>query len=294
MTAVLCFLTPARFARIGRERLLRFARNDASLVCPAWASYHTIEAGIWRTLPREGPPKVPASKRRVDVAKRTGVRAWVGVIDCGALFPHSLLASLGLAERLLRFARNDDSLTPVRLLCPHALSRLGPGGPSPREGPPKVPASKRRVDVAKRTGVRAWVGVIDCGALFPHSPARFARIGRERLLRFVATPSLPASVCHGRSPHASRLGPLFRRPPPREGPPKVPASKRRVDVAKRTGVRAWVGVIDCGALFPHSLLASLGLAERLLRFARNDALTPVQPRYIHTPLRGWDLRRTLP
>ena len=116
--------------------------------------------------------------------------------------------------------------------------------------------------------------MIDCGALFPSPP--FASLGlaeRDCFASLAMTPLTPASASYSLHTPSSRLG-LFGGPSPREGPPKVPASKRRVDVAKRTGVRAWVGVIDCGALFPHSLLASLGLAERdCFASLRNDAYT---------------------
>ena len=95
MTAVLCFLT--LLASLGLAERDCFASLAMTPSPPVrfHMSTRLFEAGTFSADPSlEGPPKVPASKRRVDVAKRTGVRAWVGVIDCGALFPSPPLASL--------------------------------------------------------------------------------------------------------------------------------------------------------------------------------------------------------
>ena len=80
------------------------------------------------------------------------------MIDCGALFPSPPFASLGLAERLLRFARND-ALTPVRFATSTRLFEAGTfGGPSPLGRVAEDPSLEEMVchPAAAELG-KAWV-----------------------------------------------------------------------------------------------------------------------------------------
>ena len=170
------------------------------------------------TLPREGPPKVPASKRR----GRSETDGGEGVIASEA--KQSLSANPSEANGG-EGNKAPQSITPLQPACiafrGWELRRTLPLG----EGPPKVPASKRRVDVAKRDGGE---GVIASEAKQSLSANPSEANGGEGN-------KAPQSITHSiHSTHThSRLG--SPADPPWGGPPKVPASKRRVDVAKRTG-----------------------------------------------------------
>ena len=182
-----------------------------------------------RTLPRGGSAEGPSLEEACGRSEANGGEGVIASEAKQSLSANPSEANGGEGNKAPQSITPTQALTPVRFATSTRLFEAGTfGGPSLGGGSPKVPASKRRVDVAKRTGVRRH-----CEAKRSNLSANPSEASRVRKQSTAVNHPHPGPHPRPfRYVHASsRLGPSAD--PPRGGS-AVPASRRVDNIAKRT------------------------------------------------------------